>query len=172
MSLHFLILQHNPVLICLTSSSLKASVNIWKVSGAVLPNLKQNLMHMHCSLKSVIFWRHKNCTGHNTLSHFIETHATTLTATTNNHAGSTPPHLDDKSSVLTPVVLWLGGYDSQQPNTLMEGSQCSPIWEATYGDGEMPLRTNTMRHIPIHWHLYILYPVPPQLNTVHHKWFS
>jgi hypothetical protein len=28
-----------------------------------------NLMHMHCSLKSVIFWRNKNCTGHSTQSH-------------------------------------------------------------------------------------------------------
>jgi len=31
--------------------------NISKVYAAVLPNLKQNLLHIHCTLKSAIFWR-------------------------------------------------------------------------------------------------------------------
>jgi len=50
-------------------------------------------MHMHCSLKSVILWRIKNCAGHNTWSHFTATHAKTSKSTTYNHAGSTAlPH--------------------------------------------------------------------------------
>ena len=48
---------------CLTASSLKANANIWKVSAPILP-IRNNVIHMHCSLKSVIFWRNKNCTGH------------------------------------------------------------------------------------------------------------
>ena len=77
---------------CLIASSLKANVNIWKVSATILPICNNNLMHMHCSLNSVIFWKNKNCTGHNKWSHFAATHGTTK-STTNNHAGSTsPPH--------------------------------------------------------------------------------
>ena len=77
--------------VCLSASSLKANVNIWKVSAPILP-IWNNLMHMHCSLKSVIFWRNKKRNGHNTWSHFTATNATTVKST-NDHASSTPlPH--------------------------------------------------------------------------------
>jgi len=79
--------------ICLIASSLKANVNIWKVSAPILQIWNNNLTYMHCSLKCVIFWRNKNCTGHSTWSHFIAMHATTVKSTTNDHADSTPlPH--------------------------------------------------------------------------------
>jgi len=45
--------------VCLIASSLKANVNIWKVSAPILPIWNNNLIYMHCSLKSVIFWRNK-----------------------------------------------------------------------------------------------------------------
>ena len=92
MSFHFWTLQNNQILVCCNASSLKANVNIWEVSAPILPICNNNLIKIHCSLKSVIFWRNKNCTGHNT-QHFTATHATTLKSTTNDNAGSTPlPH--------------------------------------------------------------------------------
>ena len=52
--------------------------NISKVSVAVMPNFKENLMHMFSSLKSAIFWTCRNCRGNNTQSHFVK-HYFTLT---------------------------------------------------------------------------------------------
>jgi len=60
----------------ITASSLKANVNTWKISAPILPIRNNNLMHLHCSLKSVIFWRNKHCTGHNTWSPGTAMHAT------------------------------------------------------------------------------------------------
>jgi hypothetical protein len=45
--------------LCQIASSLKANVNTWNVSAPIFPIWNNNLMHMHCSLKSVIFWSNK-----------------------------------------------------------------------------------------------------------------
>jgi len=47
-------LCHKKVLLWLTALSLEASCNIWWVLAAVFLRLKQNLMQILCSLKSVI----------------------------------------------------------------------------------------------------------------------
>ena len=45
--------------LCQIASSLKANVNTLNVSAPIFPIWNNNLMHMHCSLKSVIFWSNK-----------------------------------------------------------------------------------------------------------------
>ena len=88
----------------LIASSLKANVNFWKVSAPILPTGNNNLMHMNCSLKSVIFWRNKNCTGHNTWLHFTAVHSTTLYQQQTTMQVLLHCNIDD-GSVLTAAVV-------------------------------------------------------------------
>jgi len=50
--------QSNTIL-CLIASSFKANANTWNVSAPIFPIWNNNLMHMHRSLKSIIFWSNK-----------------------------------------------------------------------------------------------------------------
>ena len=76
--------------VCLSASSLKANVNIWR------------FLHQFCQSETTTYAYRvffKVChflgggSGHNTWSHFTATHATTVKWTINDHAGSIrPPH--------------------------------------------------------------------------------
>ena len=141
--------------VCLPASSLEANVNIWKVSAKILPIWNNNLMQMHCSLKSVTFWSNK----------------TALDTTHGQTSQQRMPQLWNQQQMTTQLLLHChkydefctnfsscggAGYDRWQPNTSMEGPQCWPTWEPTYGRTEVPIRTNTMRHIPSHWNFCVL----------------
>jgi hypothetical protein len=67
--------------------------NILEVSVEVLPSLKKNL-HKCYSLETTIFWRIRNCKGHNTQSErslIPNTQTQILTSTANDYRYSTLP---------------------------------------------------------------------------------
>ena len=59
--------------------------NISKVSVAVLTDLKQNLMHMCCLMRSLIFWRTGYCLVHNIQSCFTGHYCIMTSAKTQKH---------------------------------------------------------------------------------------
>jgi hypothetical protein len=70
------------VSVLLIVSSQQAYFNISKVSVAVFPSLKRNLMNTRCSLKSATFWWSRNRNGHDILSHFTRYYLSMTQATT------------------------------------------------------------------------------------------
>ena len=132
--------------VCLIASSLKANVNTWKVSAPILPICNNNLIHMHCSLKYVTFWRNETALdtthGHPAQQHMPQLWNQQLTTT----QVLLHCHLDDE--FCTNCCSCGGqGVTGGSLTLQMEGHQCWWIWEPTYGGGEVPNKTKTMRHI-------------------------
>jgi len=85
--LHFWTLTTNHSAHCFPT---KCSFNVWEVSTAVLPNLKQKMMYTYGPWMSVNPQRSRNCRGHNTKSQCTVTHARTWKSTENDTTTLTP----------------------------------------------------------------------------------
>jgi len=139
---------------------------IWDIVHLVSFTM-ENLMHMHCSLKSVIFWSNK-----------------TALDTTHGHTSQQRiPQLRNQQQTATRVLLHRHKDDEFCTNYSGCGRQGVTGDSLTlqrkdpsadqYGSLPMVVEKcpseQILWDIRSHWNLCILYAVPPKLNTVHHK---